>query len=71
MTKDAVVLALAACLAAGWYGARLLQAARDVTGAKARLDGAKRVAGRARVVAAVAGLLLAAIVYIWIHQHGG
>ncbi len=71
MTTDAASLAVILALIGGWYGARLLQANRDVTGAKQRLAGAKRVARRARGIAALAGFAILLAAYHWVHIHGG
>lgn len=71
VTDGALVLALVACLAAGWYGRRLVQAHRDVTSSRQRLEAAITLAWAARRVAAVAAVILFIIVWRWVHQHGG
>jgi hypothetical protein len=71
VTSDAAtVLALLATMG-GWYGARLLQARRDVTGAKQRLANARLVARRALAIAVLVGAAIYGAAYHWVHIHGG
>ncbi len=71
MTRDAASLVAILAVLGGWYGARLLQARRDVTGAKQRLEAARRVARRALAIALLVGAGIYAAAAHWVRIHGG
>ena len=71
MTSDAASLVAILAIMGGWYGARLLQARRDVTGAKQRLANARLVARRALAIALLVGAAIFAAADHWVRIHGG
>ena len=70
-TGASLALAFTACLAGGFFWARWRQARADIASARARMEAAVKAAWAATRVAAFTGVVLYAIIYVWLHQHHG
>lgn len=66
MSKDSAVVAIVVALATGLYWGRFLRARSDLAGARAGLRSAVATARRAAMAMAAVGVVLYAVVNLWI-----
>jgi hypothetical protein len=70
MTTGAAVIAVVVCLFGGYYFAQWRRSEGSLKSAKTLTEGAGKAAGRARRAMLLVGLVIAAVVYLWIHGKG-
>lgn len=69
MTTGATALAITIALFLGWHGARFHRALKDLAGAKAGVDKAKKILGVERTPFFIIGVIAFFIVWWWIHKN--
>ena len=70
MTTGAAVIAVVVCLFGGYYFAQWRRSEGSLKSAKTLTQGAGKAAGRARRAMLLVGLVIAAVVYLWIRGKG-
>jgi hypothetical protein len=71
VTLNAAALVVSVALILGWHAARFARALKDLAGAKAGVDKAKRILGIERKPFLVIAVITFFIIWWWFHKHGG
>jgi hypothetical protein len=69
MTTDAAALVISVALIFGWHAAKFVRAMKDLDGAKAGVERAKRTLGVERRPFLVIGVIAFFIIWWWINKH--